>query len=399
MPTRKLTPPPARKNRTVLVAVTGFSPAVLTETVWALAQENPPVIPDEIIAITTAKGRAEIAKQLFGEDKIWAQLRKHILKRADDPRLDFSDKSRHVKVFALQKNGDTEYLDDVSTIEQHNAAADTIVRELWAVAGPDGTNLIASISGGFKSMSALMFAGVSLVGRSGTRVLHIHVEAPYDDGRLTPRFYFPEQAAQDLYMPGNSKPFKAKAAAKKLRLGEMDIVPLRELFARELGSTPPGSYRELIALAKHGVKQATEMMAKVTKLVLSKTQARIQVNGEVVDFGNAKTQYLVLYFFATYAKYKDEKPAWLTDERLSGFETVSRQIQKWATMELKTVFWQTPKSTVNSWKDGWLTKRLSDVKKLLDKHPASRPLVALLPSRDERELVLPADAIEFMDTL
>lgn len=30
---------------TILLAVTGLSPAVVTETVWTLAHENPPVIP------------------------------------------------------------------------------------------------------------------------------------------------------------------------------------------------------------------------------------------------------------------------------------------------------------------------------------------------------------------
>jgi hypothetical protein len=40
-------PTPARKDQgqLILIAVTGTSPAVLTETVWALAKEDPPAIP------------------------------------------------------------------------------------------------------------------------------------------------------------------------------------------------------------------------------------------------------------------------------------------------------------------------------------------------------------------
>ena len=41
----------------VLLAVTGMSPAILTETVWALAQENPPVNCSAFFSAIAAKGR------------------------------------------------------------------------------------------------------------------------------------------------------------------------------------------------------------------------------------------------------------------------------------------------------------------------------------------------------
>ena len=40
-------------KRTVLVVGMGTSPAVMTETVWALAHQSEPVVPNEIIVITT----------------------------------------------------------------------------------------------------------------------------------------------------------------------------------------------------------------------------------------------------------------------------------------------------------------------------------------------------------
>ena len=36
------------RDRTILVAGMGTSPAVLTETVWALAHQEQPVVPDEM---------------------------------------------------------------------------------------------------------------------------------------------------------------------------------------------------------------------------------------------------------------------------------------------------------------------------------------------------------------
>ena len=41
----------------ILLAVTGLSPQVVTETVWALAHEDPPWIPDAVQLLTTCAGR------------------------------------------------------------------------------------------------------------------------------------------------------------------------------------------------------------------------------------------------------------------------------------------------------------------------------------------------------
>ena len=49
-------------KRTILVAGMGTSPAVLTETVWALAHQAQPVVPDEVVVITTKSGKEALRK-------------------------------------------------------------------------------------------------------------------------------------------------------------------------------------------------------------------------------------------------------------------------------------------------------------------------------------------------
>jgi len=44
-------------RRRILIAGMGTSPAVLTETVWALAHQKKPVVPDEIVVLTTKPGK------------------------------------------------------------------------------------------------------------------------------------------------------------------------------------------------------------------------------------------------------------------------------------------------------------------------------------------------------
>jgi len=61
---------------TILLAVTGMSPAVLTETIWALANEAEPVLPDRVVVVTTAaRARASPAGLLAPAERFGANPR------------------------------------------------------------------------------------------------------------------------------------------------------------------------------------------------------------------------------------------------------------------------------------------------------------------------------------
>ena len=61
---------PEKKNgcRDVLLATVGTSPAVIAETVWALSHPSREgaerVVPDEVVALTTLKGKERIERDL-----------------------------------------------------------------------------------------------------------------------------------------------------------------------------------------------------------------------------------------------------------------------------------------------------------------------------------------------
>ena len=63
-------------NRTILVAGMNTSPAVLTETVWALAHQETPVVPDEVVVITTKSGKDALrAAVMSGAPSVWERLK------------------------------------------------------------------------------------------------------------------------------------------------------------------------------------------------------------------------------------------------------------------------------------------------------------------------------------
>ena len=165
-----------KPTRTILVAGVGLSPAVLTNTVWALAHEKKPIIPDEVVAITTRTGRRCIEEQLMassGWSRLFQTLEKEGLEVWDKLAFGASDSIR------ILGDGKIDF-DDIATPDQNDAAADFILKVLRQYTEDPGTRVIASIAGGRKSMSALMISCMSLLGRAQDRVCHVLVNEPYE---------------------------------------------------------------------------------------------------------------------------------------------------------------------------------------------------------------------------
>jgi CRISPR-associated protein (TIGR02584 family) len=218
-----------RDAETVLFAVTGMSPAVLTETVWALAHERPAIIPDRVVAVTTTGGRERIKAELL-DGGVWADLRR-TLKAGD--RLEFSATGAHIVVITRGENE----LDDIRTPGDNAAMADFILHELRAYADEHDTRIIATIAGGRKTMSALLYACMTLVGRETDRVTHVLVDQKLE--KRVPRFYFPRTAAE----------------AKGIQLADIPFVPLRNRF-QELGQMP-GNFSRLVVKYSRELKRVT----------------------------------------------------------------------------------------------------------------------------------------------
>ena len=162
-----------------------------------------------------------------GTRTVWQELRRAVLGKAaeKDSRLNF-DAARLIEA-PNPRTGKSDWLEDLRTPEENAATANFILAELrrW-VETPD-TRLVLSIAGGRKTMGALLYACISLLGRETDRLTHVLVNDPFDDPRLKPRFYFPQQPQQQLIaMDGRA----VSAADAKIDLADLPFVPLRNLF-------------------------------------------------------------------------------------------------------------------------------------------------------------------------
>jgi len=154
-------------NRTILIAGMGTSPAVLTETVWALAHQEQPVVPDEIVVITTKSGKDALCTAVMsGEPSVWERL-KAALRKAKitiDGKLVFGETSIRV-----MPDEDGNEIVDLRTGADNLRAADFMLGELRKYTEDTGTTVLCSIAGGRKTMSALLFSRVVLLDVNRTK--------------------------------------------------------------------------------------------------------------------------------------------------------------------------------------------------------------------------------------
>lgn len=175
--------------QTVLIAVTGLSPAILTETIWALASQHQ-ILPDRVVLITTLEGKRNLEKQLFepkeewGGRTVWEALRSEL----DAPENKLLLDGYRIMTGKASPNAPSPELEDIRNDDDNAAAADFILHEVRKEV-LSSSRLIASIAGGRKTMGTLLYASMSLVARPGDWITHVIVNAPYD-GKLFPDFYF-----------------------------------------------------------------------------------------------------------------------------------------------------------------------------------------------------------------
>ena len=144
----------------ILVAVTGMSPQIVTETLFVLAVRQE-WIPDEIHVLTTRLGAVRLQDTLLGESGHFVRF----CQEYGMPHIAFS--AAHIHIIEDDQGRE---LDDIRTPGQNNLAADMIVRFIHQLCAREDSVLHVSIAGGRKSMGFCRIPSVSV--KSFVRPLH-----------------------------------------------------------------------------------------------------------------------------------------------------------------------------------------------------------------------------------
>lgn len=262
-------------SRRVLLAVTGLSPQVVTETLYALAVAAPePFIPTEVQLLTTAEGAERARLSLLHENTAWF----HRL-RADYalPDILFGPGQIH-----LLTDADGNPLADLRTPDDNTQAADAITERVRLLTADPDSALHVSIAGGRKTMGFYLGYALSLFGRPQDRLSHVLVSPPYESH---PEFYYPTPDSRVIYTPPpHNRPYDTRDA--RITLAEIPFVSLRHGLPDAL-LAGQASFRATVDAARAALAPP--------RLVLDPARRRIQAAGQLLQLPPAQFALLALF--------------------------------------------------------------------------------------------------------
>ena len=226
-------------QRRILLAVTGLSPQIVTETLYALAvQAQPRWVPTEVHLVTTVEGAERARHSLLSADLAWFA---RLLADYGLPPIAFTESQIHVL-----EDAEGAPLPDIRTPADNDQAADQLTELVRRFTADPDTEIHASIAGGRKTMGYYLGYALSLFGRPGDRLSHVLVSEPFES---TWDFFYPTPYSRIIQTRDHKL---ADTAQARVMLAEIPFVSLRH-------GMPPGllegksSFGEAVAAARAGL--------------------------------------------------------------------------------------------------------------------------------------------------
>lgn len=277
-------------KRVILVSGMGTTPAVLTNTVWGLAHQQHPIVPDEIVVFITKSCKELLVQKLF-DDGVWNAMLSN-LKREKimvEGKLVFGETS--IRVIPDVAGNE---INDLRTGDDNLRAADFMLSQLRQYTEDSGTELHVSIAGGRKTMSALLFSCMTLLGRECDKVYHVLLPQELEQG-ATPEFFYPEPG-KTFVSKGSAKRLKAKQI--KTELFEVPFVRMRGWYQEKFKAIPP-NYRTLVSR----IQTVAPRAVAYPEISIDIQSGSVAVNGESVTM--SRTCFALLVVIASGCPVRD----------------------------------------------------------------------------------------------
>lgn len=227
----------------ILLAVTGLSPQILTETLYALTVVRQPAWkPDEIHLITSREGAERARLALLDPDA--GQFHAFCRDYPSASPIRFTEENIH-----LIQTPDGEPLSDIRTPEDNARAADAIHALVRQFTADPESELHVSIAGGRKTMGFYLGYCLSLTARPQDTLSHVLVSEPFES---LPDFYYPP-ATPRLLHTRNGRPIHTADA--RVMLAEIPFVRLRALLPAA-ALAPDLSFGDTVAATQAHLEQA-----------------------------------------------------------------------------------------------------------------------------------------------
>lgn len=287
--------------RRVLLAVTGLSPQVVTETLYALTQQQPAFVPTEVVLITTREGAERARLALLSEDPGWFR---RFCKDFDLPAIAFD--AGHIRLLDDGRGGT---LDDIRTPEDNQRAADLITETVRDLTSDPEAALHVSIAGGRKTMGYYLGYALSLFGRAQDRLSHVLVSEPFESSW---EFFYPTPYERIIQTRSDKL---ANCRDAQVTLAEIPFVRLRE-------GLPPRLLAGQARLSE--VVNAANRALRPPRLVIDlQTQ---QVWADEVALPLSPTEIAVLLWLAEHVRRGAPAVDWTTPAAADEFLTTAKRL-------------------------------------------------------------------------
>jgi CRISPR-associated protein (TIGR02584 family) len=257
--------------KNILVAVTGASPQVLTETIYALHTQGK-AFPEEVYVITTSSSKDMLTKGLFDEGHWEAMLDEYQM-----PLIQFSEDN--IWVIADEYGQE---LDDAKGEGDQSVMADFICKKMAWLTSMEDVVLHASIAGGRKTMAFYMGYAMSLFGREQDSLSHVFVDEKFE---FVKDFYYP--TLHDNWIEGRESGKLINTKDAEVTLAEIPFVRMKNHFESDLTSQlESASFSKTVAMMN-----ATKNEIEVSVNTKSKTLSVLGVDVKM------SPKLLALYIF------------------------------------------------------------------------------------------------------
>ncbi|MCC6473360.1 MAG: TIGR02584 family CRISPR-associated protein [Burkholderiales bacterium] len=266
-------PAPESFARRILLCVTGLSPQVVTETIYALSLcARPAFVPTEIHLITTGEGADQARHTLLSKKPGWF----HRLRTDFDlAAIRFTETQIHVLSDSTGR-----LLADIRSPEENARAADFITEKVRGLTSDPDCALHVSIAGGRKTMGFYLGYALSLFGRPQDRLSHVLVSSPFES---SPHFFYPSPESRVITLHDGRH---VDCIDARVTLAEIPFVSLRHGLPRAL-LEGRASYVATVEAARDALGPA--------QLTIDVNARRIRAAGRSIELAPAQLALLTLF--------------------------------------------------------------------------------------------------------
>ncbi len=233
--------------KNILLAVTGLSPQVITETLFALHQNQRRV--DSIHVITTRHGKDMIYSGLLGgkDGYYFRYLDEYGFPSSD---IDFS----HDNVHVITDEYGVEIPDIINESDNERLLKKCLELAFRFTCDPDAS-VFFSIAGGRKTMSSCLTLAAQMYGRSRDRLYHVLVSPEFESNR---DFYYPpKETIQIELKDGNGQAYYKDAKYARVVLVPIPFVSIRDHLSPEFLNEPKDPGTLMLSLIREESSQLT----------------------------------------------------------------------------------------------------------------------------------------------